>query len=176
MASIRSSLRAHAHNIFALDQIMAHVNWDMSRDTIVSEFATMVYGVFWANGTRFTYCNAGHPPPLLLRGDSFTELTTGGMVIGVVPDADFEREVVELRDGDVIVLFTDGVTEALDFHGEAYGLARLRESIVTHRGLPAPHMAEQLLWDVRRFAGLADQSDDITIVVVKVGPTANGSS
>jgi sigma-B regulation protein RsbU (phosphoserine phosphatase) len=176
MASIRSSLRAHAHSIFALDQIIAHMNRDMCRDTIVSEFATMVYGVFWANGTRFTYCNAGHPPPLRLRGDSFTELTTGGTVIGVMPDAVFEREVLELRAGDVIVFFTDGVTEALDFHGEAYGIARLRESILRHRGLRAQHMAEQLLWDVRRFAGLADQSDDITVVAVKVGPTANGSS
>jgi sigma-B regulation protein RsbU (phosphoserine phosphatase) len=168
MASIRSSLRAHAHSIFDLDEILFQVNRSMYRDTLVGEFATLFYGVFWNSGTRLTYCNAGHPPPLLLRGGAFQELDVGGPVIGVMPAECFEKKVLSLREGDVIVFFTDGVTEALDFQGEAYGSGRLRESIQRHRELETQHMADQLLWDVRRFVGLAEQSDDITIVVVKV--------
>jgi serine phosphatase RsbU (regulator of sigma subunit) len=66
-------------------------------------------------------------------------------------------------------MVTDGVTEAMDFEGRAYGWDRLRTSIVKHRDLATQQLALQLLWDVRRFAGLAHQSDDITIVVAKVG-------
>jgi len=169
MASVRSALRAHAHSIFDLDEIVGQVNRHMCRDTQISEFATLFYGVFSPDGSRLTYCNAGHNPPLLLRGDAFRELETGGMVIGVDPAARFDRGVIDLRTGDILVLYTDGVTEALDFNDVAYGVDRLRESILRYRDQSAMTLANQLLWDVRRFIGLSDQGDDITIVVARVG-------
>lgn len=168
MASVRSALRAHAHSIFDLNEIVSLVNRLMCRDTNPSEFATLFYGVFSPDGDRFTYCNAGHNPPLLLRGDRFIPLDVGGMVIGVYPNEPFERQVLQLESGDVIVFYTDGITEALNFQGEAYGEARLEESIRRYRELPAQTLATQLLWDVRRFVGLARQTDDITIVTAKV--------
>jgi sigma-B regulation protein RsbU (phosphoserine phosphatase) len=115
-----------------------------------------------------TYCSAGHPPGLLLRGDAFRELDTGGPIIGVLGGATFQQETLALQPGDLLVLYTDGVTEALDFHDQAYGVERLLASIRRHQALAAPLLAEQLLWDIRRFAGLAPQTDDITIVVARV--------
>ncbi len=168
MASVRSALRAHAHSIFDINEIVAHVNRMMCRDTLDSEFATLCYGVFSPDGSRFTYCNAGHNPPLLLRGEAFTALEVGGPLIGVLPDATFERQVIDLHSGDHLVFYTDGVTEALDFAGEAYGVSRLKESILRHRALEVGPMVNQLMWDVRRFAGLAEQSDDITLVLARV--------
>jgi sigma-B regulation protein RsbU (phosphoserine phosphatase) len=168
MASIRASLRAHAHSIYDLAEIMAQVNRQMCRDTLPSEFASVIYGVISPDGGRLTYTNAGHPPALLLRSGALDPLHVGGMVIGVDPSQRFEQSLLDLQSGDVITMYTDGVTEALNFEGQAYGASRLRDSIRRHADLPAPQLAEQLLWDVRRFAGLADQSDDITIVVVKV--------
>jgi sigma-B regulation protein RsbU (phosphoserine phosphatase) len=169
MASVRSALRAHAHSIYDINEIVGQVNRLLFQDTAVSEFATLFYGVFSAKGDRFTYCNAGHNPPLLLRGEKFSELTAGGMVIGVSAEEKYDKDLLELRSGDILTFYTDGVTEARDFDGNIYGTARLRNSILHHRQLEAPTLANQLHWDVRRYAGLAHQDDDITIVVAKVG-------
>lgn len=168
MASIRSALRAQADQIYDLDRMIGRVNQLMYRDTLPGEFATLFYGVLAPDGGRLTYCNAGHDPPLLLRGDDFIELTTGGMVLGVMANSRYERGLVELQRGDIVVLATDGVTTALDFEDRAYGRLRLRASIRRHRDLEAQQLTSQLLWDVRRFVGLADQADDTTLVVVKV--------
>lgn len=168
MASVRSALRAHAMRGLEVKDVVAEVNRHMCHDTLISEFVTLIYGVFSADGRRFSYCNAGHPPPLLLHGDEFIELTAGGLVVGVLPDETFELENTMLELGDILVTVTDGVTEAMDFDGRAYRQDRLLKSIRKHRSLDAQQLAHQLLWDVRRFVGLAPQSDDITIVVAKV--------
>lgn len=168
MASVRSALRAHIDAGGDLVSVMSSVNRHLSRDTLVSEFATLFYGIFAADGGTFSYCNGGHTAPLLLRGDTFTELTRGGFVLGVQPDAEYDHGSLVLRGGDILVMTTDGVTEAMDFQSNAYGADRLRASILRHRGLDASQLAKQILWDVRRFVGLADQSDDISIVVTKL--------
>jgi sigma-B regulation protein RsbU (phosphoserine phosphatase) len=167
MASVRAALRSHAHWLFHLHQTVSYVNKHLNRDTLIGEFATLVYGVLGADGRRFTYCNAGHQPPIVLRGDRFIELEAGGMVIGVDPEAAYEWGVITLQPGDVMVMYTDGVNEATNFEDEMFRTDRLRESIRRYRHLAAPQIAQQLLWDVRRFIGLADPVDDITIVVLK---------
>ena len=176
MASVRAALRAHAHSIYNIDEIVALVNAHLCRDTLASEFATLFYGVFPADGRQLTYCNAGHEPGLLFRRRRVMELSTGGMVIGVSPDAAYSRGVVDLHAGDLLVAYTDGVSEALDFNDQAFGRERLIESVWKHAKLDArpgesvaATVAKQLLWDVRRFVGLAPQTDDITIVVAEVG-------
>lgn len=168
MASIRSALRANASRYDDVRKVMGAVNRHMCNDTIVSEFATVLFGVFDPHAKTLTYCNAGHPAPWLFRGEKIIELTAGGLVIGVMPDESYESETLQLQPGDVITMVTDGVTEAMNFEGVAYGFDRLRESILRYIDLDAQHLAKQILWDVRRFAGLAEQSDDITIVVIKV--------
>ena len=147
---------------------MSRVNQHMHRDTLVSEFATVFYGVFSAAQRNLSYVNGGHDPPLLLRDGRFRELDVGGMVIGVLADATFDEETIELHSGDVLVFYTDGVIDAMDFHGERFGRDRLRESILKYRDAEPATLAEQIKWDTRRFAGLAPQTDDITIVVARV--------
>jgi sigma-B regulation protein RsbU (phosphoserine phosphatase) len=167
-ASVRSALRAHAHSIFNINEIMSQVNRLLCRDTLVSEFATVFYGVFSPDGSQLTYCNAGHEPPLLLRADEFFRLHTGGMVTGIDPDEPYRMDVVDLQSGDLIVFYTDGLTEALNFYDEPFGRERLMQSIRKYRNLEAPTLASQLLWDVRRFVGLARKTDDSSVVVAKV--------
>ena len=168
MASVRSQLRVHAPNTGQVETVVGNVNEHMYRDTLTGEFATLVYGIFAPEGREFTYCNAGHSPPLLLRDDKFTELTTGGLVVGIRPRQVFDREIVSLQAGDILIMVTDGVTEAMDFAGTAFGRERLLASIRKYRTLDAQQLAKQILWDVRRFVGLAEQSDDITVVAVKI--------
>ncbi|MBI4716634.1 MAG: SpoIIE family protein phosphatase [Planctomycetes bacterium] len=167
MASIRAYLRAYALAGHAPDRAVAAVNRQLHRDTPVGEFATLVYAVCTADARTLVYCNAGHPPPVILRGDALLELAEGGMVIGVREQEGYHLGVVSLLPGDLLVMYTDGVTEAMNFQHDVYGRERLLASIRQHRALTAHQVSRQILWDVRRFAGLAEQSDDITILVVK---------
>ena len=167
MASVRAALRTYARSAGEVESVVANVNRHMCADTLIGEFATLIYGVFSADGRTLSYCNAGHVPPLLLRDDRFTELTVGGMVIGVGTEEAFDQAVFALQSGDILVMVTDGMTEAMDFEGRPYDQDRLLASIRRHRSLDAQQIAQQILWDVRRFVGLADQSDDITVVVTK---------
>ena len=168
MASLRSALRVYACFTYDIDRIMAEVNKHVCRETTVAEFATAFYGVCSPNGKRLTYCNAGHDPPMLLRDGRVRHLRIGGMVLGVDPDAAFDRDLIELRHGDRLLLYTDGAVEALNFNDEQFGRRRLRESFLRYADLPAQLIAENILWDIRRFRGLADRTDDLTLVVLKV--------
>ncbi len=168
MASIRTALRVYAYFMYDIDRIMAEVNKHVCRETTVSEFATIFYGVITPDARRFTYCNAGHDPPLLLRDGRIIHLGTGGMVVGVDPQAVFERELLTLRPGDVVLLYTDGVVEALNFSDERFGRERLAASLVHYAAEPAQLVAQNILWDIRRFRGLADRTDDISLVVLKI--------
>ncbi len=170
MASVRAALRAHAKSIYHLDQIMVEVNRHICRDTLLNEFVTAFYGVFSRDGRSFTFSNAGHEPVILLREGRIESLDVGGTVLGIDRDAVYQRGRIDLHPGDLLVFLTDGVLEAMDHDGHAYGRARLNESILRHANLDAPQIAKQLLWDVRRFVGLAKQSDDLTLVVVRVRP------
>lgn len=168
MASIRSALRAYAPQAPDPSSAVKLLNRHTYHDTPAGEFATLTYVILAPDGRSFHYSNAGHLPPILLRGEQFVELNAGGLAIGVLPDESYEEEVVALKPGDTLVMVTDGVTEAMSFHGDAFGKERLLSSLWKHRKLDASHLVSQILWDVRRFVGLAPQSDDITIVVLRV--------
>jgi sigma-B regulation protein RsbU (phosphoserine phosphatase) len=109
---------------------------------------------------------------LLLRGGRIEELDVGGLALGIVEDATYESAETALMPGDVLVLATDGVLEALNYEGEAFGRVRLHNSVRLHgamaRDMPVQLIASQIQWDVRRFTGLAPVTDDLTLVVVRV--------
>jgi sigma-B regulation protein RsbU (phosphoserine phosphatase) len=167
MASVRASLRAHADNIYYLYEVMRRVNVMLCRDTKPSEFVTLFYGVIDAGNKRLTYCNAGHPLPLLLRDGQVTELTSNNMVLGLDPAEKYEQSVQDLKSGDLLLLYTDGLTDAMNFQRQTYGKHRLIDSFA--RGGPtAEVVAQNVLWDMRRYVGLNERFDDVTMIVVKV--------
>jgi sigma-B regulation protein RsbU (phosphoserine phosphatase) len=132
-------------------------------------FVTVFYGVLDPGGRCFSYVNAGHNPPLLVRDDGVQELSgSRGIALGVVPDVAIAHTIQDLRHGDLLVLYTDGVTEAFNSANEAFGEERLREFVRTNRVKPARDVLESLVAEIRVFTGSAPQSDDITLVVVKV--------
>jgi sigma-B regulation protein RsbU (phosphoserine phosphatase) len=170
MASVRAALRAQADNVYYLGEIMHRLNVMLCRDTKATEFVTLFYGVVDTHNRRLTYCNAGHNPALLLRDGKVTELGTGddgSMVLGVVEDEPFRQSVVDLRPGDAVLLYTDGLSEARSFDDELFGKHRVVESF-RKGGKTADEIAKNLLWDLRRFVGLAPATDDVTIVVARV--------
>ena len=168
MASIRSAMRVYATFTYDVDRILYEVNRHVCRDTKVGEFVTAFYGVVTPDGQRLTYSNAGHDPPLLLRNGKMQRLGVGGMVLGVDPAATFERGVVHLEVGDILLLYTDGAPEALNFTDQQFGRDRLEQSLLRYAAQPAQHIAQHILWDIRRFRGLADRTDDVTLVVLKI--------
>jgi len=94
--------------------------------TRIGEFASLFYGVLSANGREFTYCNAGHNPPILYRSGAFRFLEHGGMILGVSDAESFSRQTIRLRKDDVIILYTDGLLDATNFSGETFGRQRLQ--------------------------------------------------
>ncbi len=181
MASVRASLRAYAQDVYDLDEIVRRVNQALSRDTRDNEFASLWYGVIDPLKLRLTYCSAGHEPPIVVRvakGRKPTmadldELTVGGMVVGIDPHQRYQRAVFDIRQGDVIFAYTDGLSDASNFDGERFGKKRIRESLIRclseKPAASAVEVVDRVLWDLRQFVGLSRaRSDDKTLVAVRV--------
>lgn len=170
MASIRASLRAHVSNIYALSDVLRRVNRSLCDDTLISDFATLFYGVVNLSAMELTYANAGHEPPLLVRGGRITRLSAGGTVLGIDRDIRYNHQVVALAPGDALVLLTDGIIEAMNFEGEQFGRRRVEQAVLAAVGRDesANGIARHLLWEMRRFAGLQVRGDDVTLVAIRV--------
>ncbi len=168
MASLRTAFRLYAYSVMEITEVMTMINIHMHRETMTSEFATMFYGLFSHNARRLTFICAGHDPPLHCRQGRIRELSTGDFVIGVSPTESFHKKHIALRRGDVVLFYTDGIVDAQNFAGENFGRDRLADSLKIHAVANASQIARNIIWDVRRFVGLADQADDITMVVAKI--------
>lgn len=181
MASVRASLRAHVQDLPDLDEVMNRVNAAMCRDTLESEFATVFYGVLDATTLRLTYSNAGHDFPFVVRARAdgappserdIDELSTGGMVIGVDPTQRYQSASFDLRPGDTLVMFTDGLSDTMAFDGQRFTKRRIRRAALQAlRDTPnasADTVADHIIWENRRFAGLNERTDDTTLIVLRV--------
>jgi sigma-B regulation protein RsbU (phosphoserine phosphatase) len=167
MASVRAALRAHVDNVYYLYEVIRRINQMVYRDTKQSEFVTLFYGVLDARSRRFTYCNAGHPPGLILRDGRVIELAGDNMVLGVDPNEEYKQAIIDLKSGDILLLYTDGLPDAMNFQQETFGRQRLLEAF-KKGGATAEAVAQNILWELRKFVGMARRTDDITMIVVRV--------
>lgn len=174
MSAVRATLRAHAEGERDVELVMNDVNRAVCRDTTVSEFATLFFGEIDASTGEMVGCSAGHEPAIIHRAwtDSIEELEPGGLVVGVDPSESYAPERVTLQPGDTMVLYTDGVHDAQNFEGERFGRDRFRRAIAETCRANAEGRAgdvlEKLLWTLRQYQGLAQQADDLTLLVVKM--------
>ena len=145
---------------------LSRVNQALIRRSVESRFATAFYAVLSKSG-QLTYCNAGHNPPLLLRRDSVDRLEKGGLILGLFEHATFEEDTISVAPGDILITFSDGVTEALSATGEEYGEERLLACVQANRDQPTPELLEAVLASVRAFTAGALQSDDVTALVLR---------
>src|SRR4051812_30764936 len=152
-------------------QTIKRVNLALYKRGIESRFVTLMYGSLEPDG-RLTYCNAGHNPPLILGPAGVRRLEVGGPIVGLFESASFQEETVTLSPGDVLLVFSDGVSEAMSADGEEYGEERIIDTAHQHPGASPHELLQAMFADVRAFTKGAPQSDDITALVLKYGPSA----
>ena len=167
-------LGARVQEIFALRApgadpapTVATINAVMVKKGLEARFVTIFYGILAPDG-ELTYCNAGHNPPLLVSKGGVRRLTTGGLIVGLFDEAEYEQEVVTMSPGDTLIIFSDGVSEATNGEGTEFGDERLLECMRACASDITPRdLVEKLLAGVREFTVGEPQSDDITLLVVR---------
>lgn len=173
MASLRASLHAlmlDAH--LPIPSLLERVNSLVYQATASSRYATLFMCLYEAVAQRLTYVNAGHNPPFLLRADgTLQQLCTGGTVLGLLPSVTYESETLQLHEGDRLLVYTDGVTEAINSGQEEFGTERLQAVFSSKRALPGStkEAVEQILLELEGFTGEEPQNDDITLLVLRCG-------
>jgi len=131
------------------------------------EFVTLFYAIFDIKEKTITYCNCGHEPVIRIRNGQISELRKGGLVLGVIAEADYEIETVDMKNGDWFLAFTDGLIDASNFDGQLWGREVLLQTAKKFTAGTAGQMVKNILGYRRRFVGLARQIDDTSIIAVK---------
>ena len=169
MAVSRSIIRATAASNRSPAESISQANRLLCADSINSMYVTLFYGRLDLTTGRLVYVNAGHNPPLLYRvqQDELIELKTEGMAMGLFEGVDFEERAVTLDAGDFILLYTDGVSEAMNTQHEMFDEERLRRVLLDNRQASAEEIAEELEGALAAFTGLVTPSDDITYVIAR---------
>ena len=168
MASYRASLIAEIRNNYAIRSIMFKVNNLLYESTEPENYVTALYGVLDTKNHIFTFSNAGHNPPILRHANGeMEELTQGGVALGVFENSKYEERPLGLAPGDIMVFYTDGVTEAENRQEEEFGMERLKQVIEDSYRSNAGRIQEEIYGAAREFTNGLPQSDDITLIVVK---------
>jgi sigma-B regulation protein RsbU (phosphoserine phosphatase) len=169
-AMMQGIFAAQAATSDSPSQTITRVNLALYRRGIESRFVTLMYGAMRPDG-RLTYCNAGHNPPLVISKDGRTirRLECGGPIVGLFEAATFDEETVSLTPGDWLIVFSDGVSEAMSANGDEYGEGRIVSVVEKNKEVEPKQLLEALFADVREFARGAPQSDDITAMMLRYG-------
>lgn len=172
MAASRSILRVLSESHSSVEEVMSRGNQRLKKDIKKGTFVALLYGVVNPVERTLTLSSAGQTQPIICRGDGSTptyiETVGDKFPLGIVANSHYQETCVALQPHDTIVLYTDGVVEAMNEQKEMYGFGRLLAAIERGRDLAASSLLESLLADVDDFVGHAEQHDDLTVVVLKV--------
>jgi serine phosphatase RsbU (regulator of sigma subunit) len=180
MAELKGLVLALSQRYQSPRELLLEVNRILSETLDSRSFITMTYAVLDLAAGRMTYCRAGHTPLIFLPGPASPRrgarvLTPSGMVVGLrLPGASgkfeelLEEDTIQLHAGDVIVLYTDGITEAMNVSSELFGESRLSRIVEEHGHLESVELRERILREIEAFVGSADQHDDMTMILLKV--------
>jgi sigma-B regulation protein RsbU (phosphoserine phosphatase) len=168
MANLQATLRGQTHRDVTPSDCLKRCNTMLYRSTDPEHFATLFCGALDVEKHAMTYCNAGHNYPFLFsEGKEPMRLETGGVVLGILEQYAFEQGAVELKPGDLLVVFSDGITEAVDAEEVEFGEDKLAELAAAHRGDSSAELIQRTIEAVRQHASGRPQADDMTMVVLK---------
>ena len=163
---LQATLRALAPRFDGLAELGGAVNNILHRDGLPTRYASLVYLLLSPESNRIRVLNAGHMPPLLVRNGSISAMERGSMVLGIMHDAPFVEQAVDLAAGDTLIVYSDGVTEAQNEQGDFFGDDRLFSSIQAGSGIAPADMGSNILAAVKDFIRDAVPSDDLSLVVL----------
>lgn len=170
MATMRATLRANIqNNPNDIVQALRQVNGDIYRDSPVDKFITSIYCNLDYESHELSYVNSGHNPPYIVRANDnrIEELDQGGVMLGIMEEIDLPKATLSIDKGDILMLFSDGVTEATNPSGELFSEERFEQWLLDHNQLSAEEMKDALLKTLQDYADGSPQSDDITFIIVK---------
>jgi sigma-B regulation protein RsbU (phosphoserine phosphatase) len=168
MANLQATLRGQIHRDINPSDCLKRCNRMLYRSTDPEHFATLFCGSLDFEDHSLKYCNAGHNYPFLFsEGKDPVRLETGGVVLGILEDYPFEQGSVDLEPGALLVVFSDGISEAIDSDEVEFGEERIAELAESHRDDSAVELIERIIEAVGDHAGAHSQADDMTMVVVR---------
>jgi len=169
MANLQAFLKSTCRHGMELNEATALINDLMSENTTDGRFITFFWGIISDNDRKFSYVNAGHNPPLLIRDKKIIKLEKGGLLLGVMKTfIPYESESVSLQKGDLLIMFTDGVSEAKDRFDNEFSDEKLEAIAVSNSNKSAKEVLNIITDEVKKYALGTHQSDDITLVIIKV--------
>lgn len=168
MASVQATMRGQSILMASPCQSLRCANQQLYQNTDSNRFVTMFYGVLDPASGQLQYSNGGHNPPILIpyRGEPEL-LRVGGPLLGVLPSATYEEATVRLRTGDVLMIYSDGFTEAVSRDLEAFGEERLLETAVKYRDKPAAELIDCIEHTVKNHCANVPPTDDMTMIIVR---------
>ena len=167
MSNVHAGLRILAQAGHEPAEICRQLNRHLSHFTEGHRFATLFYAEWSRPERRLTYVNAGHTVPILVSGSGASRLERGGVPIGLLPCSDFQAGAATLRPGDLVALYSDGITEAGVLQAEPFGESKLEALILAHRKAPLDEIQREILRAVRAWSG-GEPEDDMTLLLVRV--------
>lgn len=170
MALSRTLIRVSATRKSSPAIAITEANSLICRDSKASMFVTLFYLVIDSLKRQITYVNAGHNPPLMLTGGNLNDITllkAEGIALGIIDDIDLGSATVDLKKGDMVALYTDGVTEAMNKDGEEYGMDRFSDVLKQNRDLALSGVIDAIKASIKEFTRDTPQSDDITLILIR---------
>jgi sigma-B regulation protein RsbU (phosphoserine phosphatase) len=180
MATIQSAMRMEVRGALAMGapggavvhrlssaQVVSDLNLQLHQTTPTEKFATFCFGIYDEKTGLFTYTNAGHLPPILVHNGKSTRLDVNGMVVGAFPFAKYDESEVRLHPGDLLVFFTDGITEPENEYGEMFGEDRLAALFVKNADRPEEEIIKTVMDAVGQWSSSPERQDDMTLLVAR---------
>ena len=160
----------HSATRFSTADVVAQLNRQLYASTAPEKYATFFFGVYDENMRTLTYTNAGHLPPLLLHRGEVMPLDVTGTVVGAFPSIRYEEQTVRIDPDDLLVAYTDGITEPENAYGEEFGAERLAEMVARHQANEPGEIVAKIMEAVAHWSNAAEQADDMTIVIARGRP------
>ena len=167
MANLQATLRGQALTQNNVCDNIKNSNVLLFNSTAENRFATLFYGELDFVNHTITYCNAGHDAPVSLFKNNITRLTEGGLLMGCFDFAEFEQKDKQIKSGELLLIFSDGVTEAMNINHEEFGEEKLISIVKSSQDLKVKELIEKIVTEVRVHSSKVEQSDDITLLAIK---------
>jgi sigma-B regulation protein RsbU (phosphoserine phosphatase) len=167
MAGLQSAVRGLVLPTIPAADMTRRLNEVLYRSTSAARYATLFFGIYDGRERLLTYSNAGHNPPLQITSNGTVRLSSGGIPLGVLGDTTYEQGARSLDSGDILALYTDGVTEARSLSGDEFGEERLIDLLLRHRRKPIDDLIRVVLDELTQWVAGSPPHDDLTLVLAR---------